>query len=46
VRDGVRLTPAAVAAARNVVGLRLAQAGVRLAGRLNRVACPADVPSR
>lgn len=45
-RDGVRLTPAAVAAARNVVGLRLAQAGVRLAGRLNRVACPADVPSR
>jgi len=42
--DG-RLTPAQVAAARNVIALRLAQAGVRLAGRLNRIAC-APVPSR
>ncbi len=38
----VRLDPAYVAGARNVVELRLAQAGVRIAERLNRVGCPAE----
>lgn len=42
--DG-KLTPGQVAAARNVISLRLAQAGVRLAGRLNRIAC-GPPPSR
>lgn len=35
-----------VAAARNVVDLRLAQAGVRVAGRLNRLGCPGQVPGK
>ena len=38
--EPVRLTPAYVAGARNIVELRLAQAGVRIAERLNRIACP------
>lgn len=37
----VTVSAAYVAAARNVVALRLAQAGVRLAGRLDRLGCPA-----
>jgi hypothetical protein len=36
----VRLDDRYLAAARNVVNLRLAQAGVRLAERLNRLGCP------
>jgi hypothetical protein len=40
-RDGARrLDDRYVAAARNVVSQRLAQAAVRLAGRLNRFGCP------
>jgi hypothetical protein len=39
-RDPAHLTDRYIAAARNVVSLRLAQAGVRVAGRLNRLACP------
>ena len=39
-RGRVRLSDRYVAAARNVVSLRLAQAGVRVAGQLNRIACP------
>jgi hypothetical protein len=39
-----RLSPGYVAGARNVVELRLAQAGVRLAERLNRLGCPRQAP--
>ena len=39
-QSGVRLSERYVVAARNVVSLRLAQAGVRVADRLNRIACP------
>jgi hypothetical protein len=35
-----------VAAARNVVALRLAQAGVRLAGRLDRLGCPSGTAGK
>lgn len=43
-----QLDPGYLATARNVVSLRLAQAGVRVAGRLNQLACPGWVlpPSR
>jgi hypothetical protein len=44
-RSPIRLTPRYVVTARNVLSLRLAQAGVRLAGRLNRQACPGDAPA-
>lgn len=45
-RDGDFLGPDYLGAARNVIALRLAQAGVRLAGRLNRIAgCrPGEAP--
>jgi hypothetical protein len=43
-RGVVRLGDRYVAATRNVVNLRLAQAAVRLAGRLNRHRCPGFVP--
>jgi hypothetical protein len=39
-----RLSDGYVTSARNVVSLRLAQAGVRVAGRLNRLACPGARP--
>lgn len=45
----LRLDPQYVATARNLVSLRLAEAGVRLAGQLNQLGCPgaaAANPSR